>query len=87
MILGNKHSIMPTQEEIYAAFKAYDANSDGRITAKEVADYLTKELLEMKENFATQLLDIANKIEPGVTKIRGQILLELQIAQVLKWCI
>ena len=33
---------MPTQEEIYAAFKAYDANSDGRITAKEVADYLTK---------------------------------------------
>ena len=45
---------------------------------------LTKELLEMKENFATQLLDIANKIEPGLTKIRGQILLELQIAQVLK---
>ena len=41
-VLGKKHSIMPTQEEIYAAFKAYDANSDGRITAKEVADYLTK---------------------------------------------
>ena len=46
---------------------------------------LTRELLEMKENFATQLLDIANKIEPGLTKIRGQILLELQIAQVITY--
>ena len=36
----------------------------------------------MKESFATQLLEIADKIEPGLTKIRGQILLELQIAQV-----
>ena len=44
---------------------------------------LTREQLDMKENFATQLLDIADKIEPGCTKIRGQILLELQIAQVL----
>ena len=44
---------------------------------------LTRELLEMKENFAAQLLEIANKIEPGLTKIRGQILLELQIAQVI----
>ena len=37
----------------------------------------------MKESFATQLLEIADKIEPGLTKIRGQILLELQIAQVI----
>ena len=44
---------------------------------------LTREQLDMKENFATQLLDIADKIEPGCTKIRGQILLELQIAQVM----
>ena len=46
---------------------------------------LTRELLEMKENFAAQLLDIASKIEPGLTKIRGQILLELQIAQVITY--
>ena len=45
-------------------------------------EHLTRELLEMKENFAKQLLELADKIEPGCTKIRGQILLELQMAQV-----
>ena len=43
---------------------------------------LTRDLLEMKENFALQLLEVANKIDPGCSKIRGQILLELQMAQV-----
>ena len=45
-------------------------------------EHLTRDQLEMKENFATQLLELADKIEPGCTKIRGQILLELQMAQV-----
>jgi len=43
---------------------------------------LTRDLLEMKENFALQLLEVANKMDPGCSKIRGQILLELQMAQV-----
>ena len=43
---------------------------------------LNQELLEMKETFASQLLRLAAKIEPGCTKIRGQLLLELQMAQI-----
>lgn len=45
-------------------------------------EHMTRELLEMKENFAKQLLELSEKIEPGCTKIRGQILLELQMAQI-----
>ena len=44
---------------------------------------LTREQLELKERFATEMLELADKIEPGSTKFRGQLLLELQIAQVL----
>ena len=43
---------------------------------------LSQQQLELKETFCKQLLDIADKIEPGCTKIRGQILLELQTTQV-----
>ena len=43
---------------------------------------LTQEELEMKERIAAQLIDLADKIEPGSSKWRGQLLLELQMAQV-----
>jgi len=43
---------------------------------------LSQQQLELKETFCKQLLDIADKIEPGCTKIRGQILLELQTTQI-----
>ena len=43
---------------------------------------LTQEELELKERLATQLIELADKIEPGSSKWRGQLLLELQMAQV-----
>merc|ERR1711892_210123 len=43
---------------------------------------LTQEELEMKERIAAQLIDLADKIEPGSSKWRGQLLLELQMAQI-----
>ena len=43
---------------------------------------LTKEELELNVNFASQLIDLAEHIEPGSSKWRGQLLLELQVAQV-----
>ena len=43
---------------------------------------LTQEELEMKDWIAAQLIDLADKIEPGSSKWRGQLLLELQMAQV-----
>jgi len=33
---------MPTQGELYKAFKEYDANDDGSISVKEINDYLSK---------------------------------------------
>ena len=43
---------------------------------------LTQQELELKESLATQLIDLADKIEPGSSRWRGQLLLELQMAQV-----
>ena len=43
---------------------------------------LTQQELEVKEQLSTQLIDLADKIEPGSSKWKGQLLLELQMAQV-----
>ena len=43
---------------------------------------LAQEELELKERLAAQLIDLADKIEPGSSKWKGQLLLELQMAQV-----
>lgn len=45
-------------------------------------DRLSKEQLELKAEMAKQLLELADKVEPGSSKWRGQLLLELQMAQV-----
>jgi len=45
-------------------------------------DNLTQEELELKERLAAQLIELADKIEPGSSKWKGQLLLELQMAQV-----
>lgn len=43
---------------------------------------LSKEELELKAALATQLLELAEQVEPGSSRWRGQLLLELQMAQV-----
>ena len=43
---------------------------------------LSQQELELKEKLSTQLIDLADKIEPASSKWRGQLLLELQMAQV-----
>jgi len=43
---------------------------------------LTQQELELKEKLSTQLIDLADKIEPASSKWRGQLLLELQMAQI-----
>lgn len=43
---------------------------------------LSKEELELKAALATQLLELAEHVEPGSSRWRGQLLLELQMAQV-----
>merc|ERR1719481_1329173 len=45
-------------------------------------DKLNQDQLELKADMARQLLELADKVEPGSTKWRGQLLLELQMAQV-----
>merc|ERR1712107_863466 len=41
---------------------------------------LSMELLQIKERFCRELLNVADIIEPGYTRWRGQLLLELQMA-------
>ena len=50
--------------------------------APYLLENLTQQELELKEALATQLIDLADKIEPGSSRWRGQLLLELQMAQV-----
>ena len=46
-------------------------------------EYLPTQTLLKKSLICKQLLDLADKIEPGMTKWRGQILFELQSATVI----
>jgi len=50
--------------------------------APYLLENLTQQELELKEALATQLIDLADKIEPGSSRWRGQLLLELQMAQI-----
>ena len=49
---------------------------------KQASDLPTKYLLK-KSLVCKSLLDLADKVEPGMTKWRGQILFELQSASVI----
>ena len=46
-----------------------------------VLENLTQEQLELKASLAEQLLQLASMVEPGSSRWRGQLLLELQVAQ------
>ena len=46
-----------------------------------VLENLTQEQLELKASLAEQLLQLATMVEPGSSRWRGQLLLELQVAQ------
>jgi hypothetical protein len=43
---------------------------------------LSREQLELKAGLAAELLELAGRVEPGASRWRGQLLLELQAAQV-----
>lgn len=45
-------------------------------------DILSMEQLQLKEKYCRELLQLADKVEPGSTRWRGQLLLELQMAVV-----
>ena len=47
-----------------------------------ILENLTQEQLELKASLAEQLLSLASMVEPGSSRWRGQLLLELQVAQV-----
>ena len=51
--------------------------------SKSGAEHLPTHKLLKKSVICKQLLDLADKIEPGLTKWRGQLLFELQSASVI----
>ena len=67
--LPNVREFDPSPEQIYAAFKAYDANSDGRITSKEVADYLEKSGLKKSDRDVLMLMSEFDKDGNGTLDI------------------
>ena len=70
-------------ENMYVEMPASEADisSDG-LASSNVETVVVPEQLELKASLAEQLLSLASMVEPGSSRWRGQLLLELQVAQV-----